>query len=208
MPNNNTLSAENLNCIRGERVLFEGLNFNLSSGTALHVQGVNGSGKTSLLRQLCGIAQVDQGAITWNGVNTQNNLAFLQTSAFIGHKDGLKNELSCIENLRAYQKLEAQADEQQLDDCLAQLEILSCADLSTHQLSFGQRRRLAFARVLLTKFNLWILDEPFTGIDRDGRLLIETICEKHLVSGGLITLTHHRSLKDCRFADKVSTLNL
>ena len=218
MVHNNKLSVENLNCIRGERVLFEGLNFNLSAGTALHVKGANGSGKTSLLRLICGISQIDQGTIDWNGVSTKSNYNFLQRSAYIGHKDGLKNELSCIENLRIYQKLHGgfakhqtnkhQQNEQKLDDCLAQLRILHCADLNTHQLSFGQRRRLAFARVLLNPFDFWVLDEPFTGIDQEGRELIESICDKHLSSGGLIALTHHQSLANSAFAERLSSLEL
>jgi len=204
----NTLSVENLNCVRGERVLFEDLNFNLSEGMALHVKGVNGSGKTSLLRLLCGINRAERGTIKWNGVSTYNNLEFLKKSAYIGHKDGLKNELSCVENLRLYQQLLGQADEQQLDDCLAQLQILHCADLSAHQLSYGQRRRLTFARVLLSNFDLWILDEPFTGIDREGRVLIEKMCEKHLSAGGLIALTHHQDLENSSFAESLSYLDL
>ena len=217
MPNSNTLTAENLNCVRGERVLFEGLSFSLSGGTALHVRGVNGSGKTSLLRLLCGINHADEGTIYWNGVSTRSNYEFLKRSAYISHKDGLKNELSCIENLRAYQKLigdklggknQERSNEQMLDDCLDQLQILDCADLITHQLSFGQRRRLTFARLLLTSFDLWVLDEPFTGIDKEGRALIETICETHLTAGGLIILAHHQSLENSAFANKLNTLDL
>lgn len=208
MSSSNTLTVENLSCIRGERVLFEELSFALSAGKALHVCGANGSGKTSLLRLLCGINDADHGLIQWNGNSIQNNLDYLKNSAYIGHKDGLKNELSAIENLRFYQQLEGSRDEQQLDDCLERMQILHCADLSAYQLSFGQRRRLAFARLLLKKFTLWILDEPFTGIDSDGRQLIEQVCEQHLMSGGLITLTHHRGLEDSAFAKYVSKLDL
>ena len=208
MPNTNTLSAESLSCVRGERTLFESLSFSVSTGNALHIVGINGSGKTSLLRLLCGINRADQGAITWNGSSIANNINFLKNSAYIGHKDGLKNELSCIENLRTYQKLDSHVDEQKLDDCLAKLQILPCADLMTHQLSFGQRRRLAFARLLLTEYDLWILDEPFTGIDRDGRELIEDICLQHLNKGGLITFTHHQNMENSSLSETLSTLGL
>ena len=212
MLKSNILSVEKLSCIRGERALFEDLSFELSNGQALHVRGMNGSGKTSLLRLLCGINQPEQGAINWNGISTNNNLNFFKCSVYIGHKDGLKNELSSIENLRVYQKVSTRttsaADEQKLDACLAQLQILDCADLYTHQLSFGQRRRLTFARLLLNEFNLWILDEPFTGIDREGRALIEKLCEQHLNDGGLIVLTHHQSLENSAFKNRLNTLDL
>jgi len=91
----------------------------------------------------------------------------LRQSAYIAHKEGLKNELTSIENLRYYQRLETGTNELALDDVLAQMGILKCADLLTQQLSFGQRQRLSFARLLIANFPLWILDEPFTGIDAD-----------------------------------------
>lgn len=195
MPGNNSLSTTNLSCARGDRTLFKGLSFQVAAGQCLHVVGANGSGKTSLLRILCGISQADTGNVNWNGREITANADYLASSAYIAHKDGLKNELTAVENLRCYQQLDGQCNEDLLDDCLARVGILDCADLLAQQLSFGQRRRLAFARLLLSEFDLWILDEPFTGIDVEGRALIEQLCIKHLRAGGSIILTHHQSLE-------------
>ena len=156
----------------------------------------NGSGKTSLLRLLCGISQIDTGQILYCGQSIVGNTEYFQNIAYLGHKDGLKNELSAAENLEYYQRLNGETDTQQVDAVLANMGILSCADLSTVKLSFGQRRRLAFARLLINPFPLWILDEPFTGIDQAGRELIEQQCVAHLSLQGSIILTNHQSLAD------------
>lgn len=195
MPEATSLSIDQLRCVRGDRELFKDLTFSVGSGMCLHVLGANGSGKSSLLRILCGLRQADAGEVRWGKQSINNNTDFLSTVAFIGHTDGLKGELTAIENLRWYQQLSGIVNEEQLDDCLAKLEILRCADLTTNQLSFGQRRRLAFARLLLGPRALWILDEPFTGIDVNGRLIIETLCVNHLEAGGAIIMTHHQSLE-------------
>ena len=218
MTNLNTLSIEDVDCIRGERTLFHGLKSHISSKQCLHVIGSNGCGKTSLLRQVSGLASFETGEILWNNNSINNNTSYLDESAFIGHKDALKNELSAIENLRFFQNsdllkgkkqtLTKQQKEKALDECLNQLEILHCADLLAQQLSFGQRRRLTFARLLLKPYKLWILDEPFTGIDVKGRHIIENLCLQHLNSGGIIILTHHQSLQQSVFNAHLAELHL
>lgn len=190
------IKASTLSCIRGENTLFSGLGLSVSNGDCLHVTGPNGSGKTSLLRIIAGLNTPDSGQVTWNDSSISNNTDFFQKCAYIAHKDGLKNELTAIENLRYYQQLDGIADEDALDDALSEMGLLSRADLAAQKLSFGQRRRLAFARLLISEFPIWILDEPFTGIDADGRELIESLCVTHLQQQGLIIMTHHQSLKD------------
>lgn len=172
--------------------------------------GANGSGKTSLLRILCGLSAPDSGKVIWNksAINDQ----YFEQSRYIGHKDALKGELTAFENLRFYQQMDSskahQNSDELLDDSLHKMEILHCADLLANQLSFGQRRRLVFARLLLSPVELWILDEPFTGIDKDGRTLIESLCLEHLENGGMIILTHHLSLSNSAFAAHLKTLTL
>ena len=208
------LTADSLSCIRGERTLFDDLSFELNSGQCLHVIGANGSGKTSLLRILIGINHPETGEINWRGVSTHNNPIYLKECTYIGHKDGLKNELTPVENLNFYQKLNSDTklkrldSDELIDDTLANMGILECADLGVGKLSFGQRRRLAFARLLITDFKLWVLDEPFTGVDAQGRELIEGICAEHLNHNGMIILTNHQSLAQSQLADKLVELNL
>lgn len=202
------LNAENLCCVRGERTLFQNLDFEISSGQCLHVLGANGSGKTSLLRMIGGLSDPTSGCVLWQQQTISNNPNFLKQSAFLGHKDGIKNQLTTLENLSFYQKLEGINDEDLVDQHLAHMGILDCADLTANKLSFGQRRRLAFARLLLPLFKLWILDEPFTGIDAQGRTLIEDICLKHLLSGGMIILTNHQSLQSSSLSEQLIEMEL
>jgi len=105
MLNADTLTLKDLSCTRGERVLFTGLNSTLTSGQCLHVVGANGCGKSSLLRIISGLNTPDDGQILWNDIASKSQKGFLNNSAFIGHKDALKNELSAIENLRIYQNI-------------------------------------------------------------------------------------------------------
>lgn len=204
----NKLSAQDLLCIRSERTLFKQLSFEVSSAQCLHIIGANGSGKSSLLRILCGILTPDQGEVHWNTQAIRNNQQFRSDFAYVGHKDALKNELTAVENLRFYQRLNGQIDEDQIDHYLDRLGILSCADLLTQQLSFGQRRRLAFARLLIKHYPLWILDEPFTGIDQAGRMVIEELCLQHLQQQGMIILTNHQNLRDSTLHKHLQELSL
>jgi len=189
------LSAQSLMCVRGDRTLFDNLNFSVDIGTCLHVIGANGSGKTSLLRIVCGLLRPEQGTLKWHRPDQHDNRSIYSDIAYVGHKDALKNELSAAENLSFYQQMNANEDDDLVDDYLGRLGLLASADLFAHQLSFGQRRRLAFARLLVKKFTLWVLDEPFTGIDTEGRELIEQLCLAHLNNQGMIILTNHQSLQ-------------
>ena len=194
----NIISASNLSCNRSERSLFTQLDLQAESGQCLHVVGANGSGKSSLLRILCGLLTADEGVIYWNDQPITNNHHYLNELAYIGHKDALKNELTTVENLQFYQTCDAKFNEDLIDEYLARLDILECADLLAHQLSFGQRRRLAFARLQIKHYPIWILDEPFTGIDQSGRELIENICLNHCQHDGIIILTNHQSLQNTK----------
>ncbi|MCL4131290.1 UNVERIFIED_CONTAM: hypothetical protein GTU68_014949 [Idotea baltica] len=166
------------------------------------------SGKSSLLRILCGLLTADQGTVTWNNQSINNNSDYLNGLAYIGHKDALKNELTAVENLQFYQQCDNQSDDDLIDDYLERLGILACADLLAQQLSFGQRRRLAFARLQIKHYPIWILDEPFTGIDQSGRELIEALCLAHCQQGGIIILTNHQSLRETSLEPHLQELML
>lgn len=187
------LRAECLECVRGDRRLFSNLSFELSYGQLLHVEGANGCGKTSLLRILCGLSPPAAGEIRWRNLPIQKDRQrFLKELAYLGHHIGVKGELTPLENLTLASRLYCIRPDADLD------EILTQAGLSRHKktlartLSAGQRQRIALARLLLQEATLWILDEPFTSLDRDGIAWAQRLIEAHLERGGIVVLTSHQ----------------
>lgn len=188
------LEARALHCIRDDRTLFQDLNFSLASGQALVLEGKNGSGKTTLLRILCGIRLPEAGEVLWNGEDIfRLGPEYHQHIAYLGHKDGNKLDLTPIENLRMAQGLGKARGALSLEQALDQVGLYGFEDVATRNLSAGQQRRLAIARLLVTEATLWILDEPFTSLDRQGIEQVEGLFAVHLERGGMAALTtHHR----------------
>jgi heme exporter protein A len=190
------LSIHDLACERGERLLFRNLDFELATGEALLVRGGNGRGKTSLLRILCGLSLPAAGAVRWRGepigkVHEQ----YGREMAYIGHANGIKDDLTPLENLR----LAAALGGRDLDNAtaMAALErvgLSRCLDFPARVLSFGQRRRVALAGLMTAGALLWILDEPLTGLDVQGVAMVEQMIRDHVVAGGLVIMTTHQPL--------------
>jgi heme exporter protein A len=195
----NKLELKNLEGVVGNKQLFDGLSAFVSAGQLLRIVGENGAGKSTLLRIITGLLTAEAGSIEWNGTSVSDDEAFAQSMCFIGHKDGLKAERTALENLSFYQDL-YQSNAVNLDQLLLDYDLLQCADVLTKQLSFGQRRRLALLRLVIANRPLWVLDEPFTGIDIQARVLIEQLFEQHLQAGGMIVMTHHGSLNNSSIA--------
>jgi heme exporter protein A len=191
-----TLSFHDLRCTRGERELFSGMNFTLHSGEALLIQGGNGQGKTSLLRLLTGLSQPADGEVRWRGKKLDKiREEYHREMAYIGHLNGIKDDLTPIENLRLVSQLAGRTlDEAQAEERLIQLGLGRCLDLPCRVLSFGQRRRVALASLLCSNAQLWILDEPLTGLDVHGVALLENLLKAHIDNGGMAVLTTHQPL--------------
>ena len=185
------LEAQQLSCIRDERVLFSELSFTLNSGQVLLIEGANGAGKTSLLRILTGFRKPDTGDLFWNDVAIDDTQAFYQDTAYIGHHNGLKDALTAEENLRYTQALASTA--LTIDNALEQVGLDGYQQTLVRFMSAGQRRRLALARLLCTHKALWILDEPFTSLDRASIKLFEKFIENHAHQGGLVIMTSHHN---------------
>lgn len=183
------LEARNLSCIRDERVLFSELNFVLTSGQVLLIEGANGAGKTSLLRILTGFRKPDDGDLFWDDLLIDDTQDFYQDTAYIGHNNGLKDTLTAEENLRYAQALASITAT--IDDALEQVGLNGYQDTLVRFMSAGQRRRLALARLLCTHKPLWILDEPFTSLDRASIKLFEQFITAHVTQGGLVIMTSH-----------------
>jgi len=187
-----TFKGADLSCIRDDRVLFEELAFELVSGQVLLLEGKNGSGKTSLLRILCGFREPDSGAIYWCGDTVKDSLFYAQM-AYVGHLDGIKKELTVLENLKMSLALSSPG-QYSIHAALAKVHLAGYDDVLVQALSAGQKRRLSLARLLITENVLWILDEPFTSLDKQGIALIETLMIEHCANGGMIVLTSHHDI--------------
>lgn len=190
------LSVHDLACTRGERLLFKGMNFSLNDGELLLVQGGNGQGKTSLLRLLTGLARPEEGEVRWRGepINKQHEVYHAEM-VYLGHANGVKDDLNPVENLRFADGLQGRAfDLRRAVSTLENLGLSRCLDLPCRVLSFGQRRRVALAALLLAGATLWILDEPLTGLDVHAVAMMEGLIRDHLTGGGMVVATTHQAL--------------
>lgn len=190
------LTARNLECTRGEHKLFDNISFSVNSGELMFVGGANGSGKTSLLRLLCGLSSPDSGEILWDGTDIQElGGDYRGVLTYLGHLGGIKDDLTAIENLRISCALaNCEIDEDQAADALERLGLAGREMLPAKVLSQGQRRRVALARLLVIQTKLWILDEPLTALDIAAVGLIKEILEHNLSKGGMVVMTTHQEI--------------
>ena len=179
------LQVHNLSVARGDRLLFSGLSFALAAGEALHVQGRNGIGKTSLLETLCGLRQAEQGDIAPRP----------EAGSFhwVGHRNALNLALTPRENLDFWCGLNG-ADASRVPEALRALALHKVMDRACGQLSTGQKRRAALARLLVQPRAWWFLDEPLAGLDAEGCQRFEQSLAEHLKGGGAALLTSHQPL--------------
>lgn len=176
-------------------MLFEGLDLQLCAGQMLQVSGPNGSGKTSLLRLLCGLMQPTSGEILLQGVAlTRQREELARHLLWIGHAAGIKGLLTAEENLAWLCALHRPASPENISAALAAVGLRGFEDVPCHTLSAGQQRRVALARLHLDPPPLWILDEPFTALDKQGVAELELHLASHCEAGGLVVLTTHHSL--------------
>ncbi len=191
-----TLSARGVAVWRGDRCLCRDLNFELHAGEALHVQGSNGAGKTSLIRVLAGLGRCDAGEVLWQGEPLRRSGATYRAAlGYLGHSNGVKLGLSPRENLAAVCALLYVPASADIDSTLAQVNLRAQADMACGALSMGQRRRTALARLLLAQVPVWFLDEPLASLDAAGAELLNTMLDRHLSTGGLAVFATHQPLQ-------------
>ena len=196
LASNHALTADKLAGVRGDRLLFENLNFNLSNGSVLFLQGANGSGKTTLLRTICGLSKPYEGHINWCGENI-NSLAeeYSKHVLYIGHLAGIKEDLTALENLQFSLTLSgADISADNATEVLKMLGLAKGLNLPTRMLSQGQKRRVALARLWLQDLPLWILDEPFTALDASAVSLLKQKIEAFANDGGIVVMTTHQEV--------------
>lgn len=191
------LEVSNLGCVRGDHRLFTGLSFSLSDGELMQVQGANGSGKTSLLRTLCGFIMPESGEIRWRGSDIRElEEDYCAELVYLGHLNAIKDELNALENLRINAGLAGSAiDDQRAKAALRRMGLRGKELLPVKVLSQGQRRRVALARLLVTDSPLWILDEPLTALDAGAVGLMQELIGEHLSNRGMVIFTTHQPLQ-------------
>ncbi|MGD2118021.1 MAG: cytochrome c biogenesis heme-transporting ATPase CcmA [Chromatiales bacterium] len=190
------LTVSELECVRGDRRLFSGIGFSLEPGELLHLHGHNGSGKTTLLRTLSSLVLPASGEINWNGQNIRDlGEDYTRHVMYIGHKNGIKDDLTALENLQVSSVLDGvDISEQAAWEALARIGLKGFEDLPTKVLSQGQKRRVAMARLLVCETRLWILDEPFVALDKAAVQLLQDVIRQHIANGGMAILTTHQDV--------------
>jgi heme exporter protein A len=193
------LEGRALACRRGRRLLFEGLDLRLESGSATWLRGTNGSGKTSLMRILAGLSTPAAGDVLWNGERLRAGANEARRGLlYIGHANALKDDLTLLEAL-AYLgqlgELDAPAALARATAALERLGLSAQRHLAVRHLSQGQRRRGALARLALDDApRTWILDEPYDALDTDSTQRLSALLSEHTARGGAALLTSHQSV--------------
>jgi heme exporter protein A len=188
------LRVSNLSCSRGNKPLFADVSFELKAGQALHLEGDNGVGKTSLLRIVCGLSPADAGEVCWHDKSIQESTTAFRSSLFyLGHGLSLKEELTALENLMSDAAVSGRTlSEAQALVALARMGLRGREHLPLRVMSQGQKRRTALARLLASQAPLWVLDEPFVALDVKAVDGLRGFLAEHVANGGMVLFTSHQ----------------
>jgi len=192
------LQLQQLQCTRDGRTLFSGLTMDIDGGDIVYVQGPNGSGKTTLLRALTQLFSDYSGDILWRGhsllSSSQAAFDYRCTLLVIGHLPGVKKNLTPRENLAFLASLQGgvSPSSDDIDAALSSVGLYGYEDVPGYQLSAGQNRRIALARLYITQAIVWVLDEPYAALDTQGITKLEQQFQAHAARGGVVILTSHQ----------------
>jgi heme exporter protein A len=191
---------KNLECTRQDIILFQDINFRLNAGDILQIDGVNGSGKTSMIRIMAGLIKPTAGEVYWRGTAISDcRYEYQREISYIGHLNGIKEGLTSLENMRVARDLASNNDAIHFSNLLERMGLAGMDEVYVNAMSAGQRRRLALTRLLIDRKKLWLLDEPFTSLDAEGKATIEQMIIEHSNAGGIIIFATHQPLeiKNC-----------
>jgi heme exporter protein A len=188
--------GEAIACVRGARLVFRGLDFELRSGDALVLTGPNGSGKSSLLRLMAGLSEPAAGRLAWNReAIAEDRQAHGARAHYVGHATGTKPALATSEDLAFWSAFRLQENPRAQRQALAHFGLTGRADFPVRFLSSGQKRRLALSRLIAAPAPLWLLDEPTVGLDTEGQAALETAIADHRAGGGIVVIASHTPIE-------------
>jgi len=187
------LQVNHLSCVRQQKEIFTDISFELAASDILLIQGENGSGKSSLLRLIAGLATPEHGDICWRGQTIQTT-SYRSELHYLGHLNGIKLGLTVLENLQLAARL-ADTSLEKIKTCLDDLQLSNDQHTLTRYLSAGQKRRVALAKLFLIPKLFWILDEPFTSLDDKTQKYFLSQLDSHLKNGGMSIISSHHALQ-------------
>ena len=208
MPAQNYLRAQQLHATRGRKTVFEKFDIDIRSGDIVQVLGANGSGKSTLLRIIASLAAPDEGAVLWNDrdIHREATDEFRHASLYIGHKSGLSGDQTANENLELFRRINSKRATLTAREALKKVAYSASPDVFINKVSAGQQQRVALAKLLTVEAPVWLLDEPFTALDKEGKHLIETLINTHCSNGGIALVATHQNLDLA--ADRIKNVHL
>jgi heme exporter protein A len=191
-----SLEVSNVAFLRNENVILNDVRFSLAPGELLQIDGANGSGKSTLLRILAGLLDATEGDIVWRGGDCALTPAQIRDNlTYLGHKNAIKDDLSSLENLDYITLLKRSHSGIPACEALRMFNLAHTAQTPTGRLSAGQKRKIALSRLLVSATRCWLLDEPFTALDQDGKKILEGIIKHHVDTGGMVVFATHQAME-------------
>lgn len=184
--NNHILNLKGISVEKNDVCILEDINLEIKQGDFLNIYGSNGAGKTTLLKLLSGLTEPTAGEIKFN------NDDFMDKVFILGHKNGIKLNLTVLENL---QFISNDQNIKKIKSIIEKYELTSKMNILTKYLSHGQQKRVALMKAMINDYDIWLLDEPYSGLDQAGEEILDKILINHIKNSGAVVITNHKEIK-------------